>query len=92
MDIHMPDIDGLAATRALRADANNPNRRTPVIALTADAMAQRHKRYIGSGMNDHLCKPITEGALQQLLGKWCPAHPSPASVSLVESSRVHLDG
>jgi CheY-like chemotaxis protein len=91
MDIHMPDIDGLAATRTLRADANNPNRRTPVIALTADAMAQQHKRYIGSGVNDHLCKPITEGALQQLLGKWCPVQPSANTSFLVESSRANLD-
>jgi CheY-like chemotaxis protein len=75
MDIHMPDLDGLEATRQLRGETDNPNRKTPVIALTADALGRERQRCLAAGMNGYLCKPITEGTLQQLLGKWCPAHP-----------------
>jgi CheY-like chemotaxis protein len=75
MDIHMPELDGLEATRRLRNEADNPNRESPVIAVTADALGGERDQCLAIGMNDHLCKPITEGALQQLLGKWCPAHP-----------------
>ncbi len=71
MDIHMPDMDGLATTLQLRREADNPNRDTPIIALTADALARQQNRYADTGINDQLCKPITEQALQQLLSKWC---------------------
>lgn len=73
MDIHMPDLDGLEVTRRIRALLDNPNKITPIIALTADVMNQERANYLQAGMNDYLSKPITKAALRKMLDKWCSA-------------------
>jgi signal transduction histidine kinase/ActR/RegA family two-component response regulator len=76
MDIHMPVRDGFAACAALRAreasqGALGPRgRRMPVIAVTADAMAGDRERFLASGMDDHLPKPITLDGLAAVLRRW----------------------
>jgi CheY-like chemotaxis protein len=69
MDCHMPGMDGYAATRALRArEAAEPGRRrTPVVALTASAMAEDRQRCIDAGMDSFLSKPFTREDLAQAL-------------------------
>ncbi len=62
MDIRMPVMDGLTATRALRA-SNGPNAKTPVLALSADVMAADLERCREAGMNGHVAKPISVKAL-----------------------------
>lgn len=57
MDIQMPEMDGLEATRRLRAQ-QGPNRRAPVIALTAFALQGDKDRFLGMGMDDYLPKPV----------------------------------
>jgi signal transduction histidine kinase/ActR/RegA family two-component response regulator len=59
MDVRMPRVDGLAATRAIRA-AGNP---VPILAVTADAMPEDAARCLAAGMDDHLPKPISHHAL-----------------------------
>jgi CheY-like chemotaxis protein len=71
MDIHMPNMDGLEATRRIRTLEDSANSVVPVIALTADAMNQERAQYLDAGMNDHLSKPITEESLRSILEKWC---------------------
>ncbi len=69
MDCHMPGMDGYAATRALRAhEAADPARcRTPVIALTASAMAEDRQHCIDAGMDGFLSKPFTRDELERTL-------------------------
>lgn len=69
MDCHMPGMDGYEATRALRAqEASHPTRpRTPVIALTASAMAEDRQRCAEAGMDGFLSKPFTREDLERTL-------------------------
>ena len=70
MDMQMPEMDGLEATRALRADATL--RDIPVIAMTANAMRQDLDACLAAGMNDHIIKPIDRAALVKTLRRWLP--------------------
>lgn len=62
MDVRMPRMDGLAATRAIRA-LGAPSSTVPILAVTADAMPEDAERCLSAGMNGHLAKPITHTAL-----------------------------
>lgn len=66
MDISMPVMDGRAATRRIRG-AEGPNRTTPIIALTAHALADERLRFLQDGMEDVLIKPLNRAALEQVL-------------------------
>lgn len=67
MDIHMPELDGCETTLAIRKDKGNPNQHTPIIALTAAAMAEEKRRAMNVGMNGFLTKPIAPKMLQEQL-------------------------
>ena len=68
MDIQMPVMDGIAATRAIRAMERSGGRaRTPIIALSANAMTHQVKEYLDAGMDMHVAKPIQLAKLQQAL-------------------------
>jgi CheY-like chemotaxis protein len=59
MDVHMPNMDGMAATRAIRQiEALKGCPRTPIIALTANAMAHHKAEYIECGMDTMVAKPV----------------------------------
>ena len=59
MDIHMPVMGGVEAATAIRAlERNRGLPRTPIIALTADAMTHQVAEYLAAGMDEHLAKPI----------------------------------
>ena len=59
MDIQMPEMDGVAATRAIRmAEAETGRPHTPIIAVSANAMAHQVKEYLAAGMDGHVAKPI----------------------------------
>ena len=63
MDLHMPLLDGIGATRAIRALPNPAAATLPIVALTADAFAETRDRCLLAGMNDFLTKPISAPAL-----------------------------
>ncbi len=64
MDTHMPVMDGLTATRAIRAmEAEAGGPRTPIVSLTADAMPSQVQEALAAGADRHLAKPITAAAL-----------------------------
>jgi PAS domain S-box-containing protein len=71
MDVQMPEMDGLAATRALRGLPTAAN--LPIIAMTANAMKADLDACLAAGMNDHVTKPIERKALLQTLRRWLPA-------------------
>ncbi len=62
MDVHMPDMDGLAATRAIRAMGGHRGA-TPILALSADAMPEQVARCLAAGMDGHVAKPIVRDTL-----------------------------
>jgi hypothetical protein len=62
MDIHMPVMDGIEATRRIRA-SGGPNASAPIVALTADAMPAHVEVYRTAGMNDVVPKPVKPGPL-----------------------------
>jgi two-component system sensor histidine kinase/response regulator len=71
MDMQMPEMDGLAATRAIRADTALGG--LPIIAMTANAMKADLDACLAAGMNDYVTKPIDRAALASTLRKWLPA-------------------
>lgn len=68
MDVQMPVLDGLAATRAIRL---LPGReRLPILAMTAHAFDDDHRNCLAAGMNDHLSKPIDPPLFYAKLNEW----------------------
>ncbi len=68
MDVHMPEMDGLAACRAIRAqEAATGQPRTPIIAVTASVLAHETERYVAAGMDNLLAKPIEVRRLMEVL-------------------------
>ncbi|GFZ85091.1 hypothetical protein GCM10011497_12690 [Elstera cyanobacteriorum] len=78
MDIHMPEMDGLQATRLIRA-SGKPWARIPIIALTADALDESRQTHLAAGMNDTLAKPIDRDKLLQTLQRWGGKPEAPAA-------------
>jgi PAS domain S-box-containing protein/hemerythrin-like metal-binding protein len=70
MDIQMPVMDGLTATRELRSRANFE--KLPIIAMTAHTMAHEQKINAAAGMNDHIGKPFDNAGFYRTLAKWIP--------------------
>jgi CheY-like chemotaxis protein/HPt (histidine-containing phosphotransfer) domain-containing protein len=77
MDVAMPELDGFAATRALRA-MPPPIRTIPIVAMTANAMEGDRQRCLEAGMNDYIAKPIERARLIEVIGRWLPATPAQA--------------
>ena len=68
MDLHMPDTDGLEATRRIRSmEAEHEDARTPIIALTANASAEDREACIAAGMDGFLVKPFDRERLAEAL-------------------------
>ena len=67
MDCQMPEMDGFEATRLIRASANERVRRTPIMAMTANAMPEDRARCLDAGMNDYLAKPVSMAQLSAAL-------------------------
>ncbi|MFZ4681432.1 MAG: PAS domain S-box protein [Terrimicrobiaceae bacterium] len=70
MDVQMPELDGLEATRAIRETEQPESPRVKIVALTADAMTGDRERCLAAGMDDYLSKPIRTEALASLLERF----------------------
>jgi PAS domain S-box-containing protein len=71
MDCQMPNLDGYEATKIIReVERANRQKRTPIIALTANAMKGDDEKCIASGMDDYLPKPVKAPLLEEKLRKW----------------------
>ena len=68
MDMQMPNLNGLEATRAIRLIPDHAN--TPILAMTANAFAEDKARCLEAGMNDHIPKPVDPEVLFNTLAKW----------------------
>ena len=77
MDIQMPVMDGLTASRRIRESGTANAATVPIIAMTANAMSGDREKSLEAGMNDHITKPLDVAELRRALARWGAA-PSPA--------------
>jgi PAS domain S-box-containing protein len=71
LDLHMPEMDGLAALREIRGGAAGPRAQTMwIVALTADAREQQRTEALADGLNDYLTKPLNVGELERALRRF----------------------
>lgn len=74
MDMQMPVMDGVEATRQIRA-LDSANATVPIVAMTANALDEDRKACLDAGMNDHLGKPVNINELQAMLYRWLGGEP-----------------
>jgi PAS domain S-box-containing protein len=87
MDVEMPGMDGLTATRRLRdGEAGGRNRRAPVLAMTAHALESFRTQAREAGMDGFLAKPVSLAALSEALAPYAPTKPTPAAEAVAASS------
>ena len=90
MDIHMPVMDGLEASRRIRALGERAGgerfRVLPIIAMTALAMARDEQQSLAAGMNDHITKPVSPERLQAALARWLHMPLDPAAPGRLEAA------
>ena len=94
MDQRMPEMDGTEALSLIRAQEGGANRQTPIVCLTADAVAGAREKYLAEGFSDYLTKPVNTKALRRTLMKYLPkekilsvADPAPESSVPADEAR-----
>jgi PAS domain S-box-containing protein len=70
MDVQMPNMDGMTATRRIRAQTPSGAPRVPIIAMTANVLDDQVRRCLEAGMDDHLGKPLDPAKLLETLSRW----------------------
>jgi CheY-like chemotaxis protein/HPt (histidine-containing phosphotransfer) domain-containing protein len=104
MDVQMPEMDGLEATRKIRAEGSGVrNPHVPIVAMTANAIKGDREACLEAGMDDYIAKPVTLAMLTVLLERWlttpndaqssqCPtAHTRPPTISSADTSLGTFD-
>ena len=86
MDVHMPEMDGFEAARAIRHGENSAGTRVPILAMTACAMKGDRERCLESGMDDYISKPVVVAELFEKLDRYA------ASASLQAKLKQHAAG
>jgi CheY-like chemotaxis protein len=77
MDCQMKEIDGFAATQAIRRLEAESNRHTPIVAMTAGVVASDREKCLDAGMDDYICKPFTIQQLREKIIAWLIRKDSP---------------
>ena len=90
MDVQMPEMDGVAATRAIRK-LSGAKGDVPIIALTANAMAGDREHYMGAGMDDYVSKPIQPDLLQAAIARVSEAAHAGSTKATPEHAQADAD-
>ncbi len=69
MDVQMPEMDGLEASRKIRALEKTKNRHTPIIAMTAHARKEDQEKCLAAGMDDYVSKPVNPRELKAAIAR-----------------------
>jgi two-component system, sensor histidine kinase and response regulator len=88
MDVQMPEMDGLAATAAIRESEKNTNTRLPIFAMTAHAMKGDRERCLEAGMDGYITKPVRFGDIEQALAGLTETPRSQAQPAKVQTAEV----
>jgi HPt (histidine-containing phosphotransfer) domain-containing protein len=93
MDCQMPEMDGFAATVAIREHERSGTHRIPIIAMTANTMQGDREACLKAGMDDYLSKPIELNDLRAMIQRWMPAEEPIVKQATIPSRRslTHLD-
>ena len=70
MDMMMPVMDGVTATKAIRALSRSDAKEIPIIAMTANAFKEDEMRCLAAGMNAHIAKPLDMSKLNAVMQRW----------------------
>lgn len=89
MDIQMPEMDGVEATRRIRAREKESGLRLPIVAVTAHAMPGDRKRFLAAGMDDYVTKPIQSEQLFEIIERLTT--PEPTVVGMRSAPSVRCD-
>jgi PAS domain S-box-containing protein len=90
MDVLMPEMDGYAATAAIRAhEAANGLKRVPILALTANALTGDEEKSLAAGCDAHLSKPVRKGELLAAVRRFC-SEPIHGGCETLESERITI--
>jgi len=87
MDIQMPDMNGYETTKLIRKKEEK-NQRTPIIALTAHAVAEEKTKILLSGMDDFLSKPVSSADLSHIIDRWVIKNSIKKSISLHSNDKT----
>jgi CheY-like chemotaxis protein/PAS domain-containing protein/HPt (histidine-containing phosphotransfer) domain-containing protein len=86
-DMQMPGMDGISATREIRAFEES-EKRVPIIAMTANARAEDQRRCLEAGMDDYVSKPIAPAKLRETVARWMKANALPATAPSIDPTAI----